>query len=833
VKRVLIIAPDFAPSSLPPATRVRFFAKHLPEFGWEPIVLTVDSRHYEAACDPENEQLLSPSLEVIRTGAFSTRWTRKFGVGDIGMRSLWQHWRAIKLICRERKIDLIFIPVPPYVPMVLGRLAHARFGIPYVIDYIDPWVTEYYWKLPKAQRPPKWRASYWLSRTLEPFALRRVSHITGVSKGTTDGVIDSYSWLAPEDATEIPYGAEAGDFEYLRQHPRANSIFDPNDGLLHMSYVGACIPGMHAAVRTVFQAVRAGLDRSPETFERLRLHFVGTSYAAKGHAPRGVLALARQAGIESLVDEHPSRIPYLTSLQVMIDSRALLLVGSDESHYTASKVFPYILAERPLLAVLHEDSSAVETLRETNVSNPITFDRGRPVSESVTELSTELERILGLPREHEPDTNWDVFEQCTTTSMTARLVTAFEKALSTSGKQLQSTEPPHSNLRSIAARAGKPLRVLIPFNTVSLYGMERGVIETFDLLRPEVEPIFLMSLTTRLMNLPVLEEIERRGLSYSFFSDKKGWPKIGRPRSLKDVWRMSIAMIRGNLDVLKAARGHDFIYVASVSYFYFIVLAAVFHRLQGKRIIFQFHDLVSTASARLRFTSWFATDFVHNTSYGMETVRRSNPCVARKKNWVIPSPIVRGEVSKPGNDAADFNGKGRHILFVGQVARHKGVDVLLDAFSLLQRSHKDITLHIVGGCDDSDLKSRINGSNGNSGIRYWGYRDDVLDIMKMADLLVPPSPSATNESFGRVVTEAMSVGTPTVCFRSGALQEIVSHEQTGLICEAETVESLALNIERLLNDNLFRERCGRSARSRFEEFYGEAEIKKRWLQVLA
>jgi hypothetical protein len=36
--------------------------------------------------------------------------------------------------------------------MILGRLAHARFGIPYVIDYIDPVVTEYYWKLPRSQR---------------------------------------------------------------------------------------------------------------------------------------------------------------------------------------------------------------------------------------------------------------------------------------------------------------------------------------------------------------------------------------------------------------------------------------------------------------------------------------------------------------------------------------------------------------------------------------------------------------------------------------------------------------------------------------------------------
>src|SRR5437764_2728808 len=178
MRRVLIIASDFVPSSLPPATRVRFVAKHLPEFGWEPIVLTVDAKHYEAAVDAENQNLLAPSLKVTRTGAFSTRWTRKIGIGDIGMRSLWQHWQVVKRLCRSREVDLIFIPVPPYVPMILGRLAHARFGVPYVIDYIDPWVTDYYWKLPMSQRPPKWILADALSRMLEPFALKHVAAIT-------------------------------------------------------------------------------------------------------------------------------------------------------------------------------------------------------------------------------------------------------------------------------------------------------------------------------------------------------------------------------------------------------------------------------------------------------------------------------------------------------------------------------------------------------------------------------------------------------------------------------------------------------------------------------
>src|SRR5437763_12020588 len=112
-------------------------------------------------------------------------------------------------------------------------------------------------------------------------------------------------------------------------------------------------------------------------------------------------------------------------------------------------------------------------------------------------------------------------------------------------------------------------RVLIPFHTMSLYGMERAVIETFDLLRPQVEPHFVMSLTPRQMKLPVLGEIEHRGLGFSFLSDRTGWPRIGRPRSLKDAWRMIVAMIRGNLDVLKASRNQDIIYLPSIQYFYF------------------------------------------------------------------------------------------------------------------------------------------------------------------------------------------------------------------------------------------------------------------------
>ncbi|HKZ01417.1 MAG TPA: glycosyltransferase [Pyrinomonadaceae bacterium] len=427
MKRVLIIGADFAPSSLPPATRIRFFASHLHEFGWQPVVLTTEPSYYESVVDPENDRLLPRSIEIIRTRALPAALTRTIGIGDIGMRSLWHHWRALASIIKEQKINLIFIPVPPSVPMILGRLANMRFKVPYVIDFIDPWVTEYYWKLPKKQRPKKWLISYAVSRCIEPFALKRVQHITAVSRGTTEEVLKRYPWLSAEQATEIPYGGEAGDFDYLRNNPRDNKIFDPADGYLHVCYVGAYTDPMKGALCALFAAFRLGLEQNPRLFERLRLHFVGTTYSTNGIDPFRVTKVARDCNVSEWVTEHPQRIPYLDSLKTIVDSHGLVLLGSDERHYTASKVFPYLLAQRPLLAIFHEDSSVIDILRKARTGRVVSFNSVRGASERIEDIFENLKEMLS--EVHEPQVVEDAFESYTAKAMAARLAKAFDSAL--------------------------------------------------------------------------------------------------------------------------------------------------------------------------------------------------------------------------------------------------------------------------------------------------------------------------------------------------------------------------------------------------------------------
>ncbi|MBI1870497.1 MAG: hypothetical protein HYS07_04805 [Chlamydiae bacterium] len=430
MKRVAIIGPDFTPSGYPPALRIRFFAQHLQEFGWRPTVITVDPKYYEWSVDFESENLLPKGLEIIRTPAFSAGITRKVGIGDIGIRSLWYHWRIIRALCREKKVDLLFIPVPPYLPAVLGRLIYQSFGIPYVIDYIDPWVNDAYKKLPKSQRRLKRTISYMFSLFLEPIVLKKVGHVVGVSKGTTDLVIARYPWLKDSDATEVPYGGEAGDFDYLRKNPRKNQVFNCEDGLLHISYIGACVPDMYPTIRALFSAVRIGKDQSPSVFERLRLHFVGTTYAANAENMHQVVPLAREMELENIVDEHPQRIAYLDALQLLLDSHALLLVGSNRPHYTASKVFQCILARRPLLAVVHEESSVVLILKKTRAGDVVTFNSQDSPEGKIEKIREHLEAILSLPQGYQPPVLWDAFETYTTRSMTAWLAHVFDKVVS-------------------------------------------------------------------------------------------------------------------------------------------------------------------------------------------------------------------------------------------------------------------------------------------------------------------------------------------------------------------------------------------------------------------
>lgn len=378
------------------------------------------------------------------------------------------------------------------------------------------------------------------------------------------------------------------------------------------------------------------------------------------------------------------------------------------------------------------------------------------------------------------------------------------------------------------------VRVFVPLVTPYLYGMERAVIEIFHSLRPEVEPYFLQSNRIFQRHPPIIREMIRRGFSFKLLPDKTDWERLGKPKSFKHLCQMTTAAIRSNIGVFNCVRGKHVLYVQSISAGSSSLLAAIYCRLTKRRVIHHFHDL---GTKNRLFPLWIqlVTDFVHSTEFGFQDVARKLPSIRDKRNFIVPCILEIDE--QPPDDpevCRELTGQ-RNLFFVGQVSRHKGVDLLLKAFKIIALKHADVLLHLIGGYREDfrlELDREIEAAGLEGRVKFWGFREDATRFMRFAYIYVHSSPpSRFHESFGRSVVEAMAHGVPTVCFRSGALQEIVLHEKSGLICE-ESPASMAAALNRFLDDAEFREACGTEARKRYEQEYSPVVVRPRWAQLL-
>ena len=426
MRRVLLISPHFPPDTSAGAHRVRLLAPHLERYGWEPTVVTVQPQGYEGRLDPDLERIVPSSLRVVRAPAWRADVTRRFGVGDLGLRAMAGLRRvATELLMRER-FDALFITLYPTYPALLGPALKRRFDIPFVLDYQDPWVGAWGRDVGPGGAPDiKSRMSRALAERLEPIAVRAADAITAVSERTYHDVLARVSDARPRACAAIPLGAEASDFDALARAPRPNPIFDPADGLTHICYVGTALPHGSDIMRAVCGGAARLRERQPSIYSRLRLHFVGTSNQRDASSPLLVMPLAQAAGVAEIVTEHPGRLDYLDALNVQATASAILLLGSREPHYTPSKVYPALLSGRPLIAVYHRESPVVNLLADQPGIAVMTFDDHHPVEASADGIASALSAVVEgtLVRSRAVD---DAVEPFTTVSLAGRLAAVFD-----------------------------------------------------------------------------------------------------------------------------------------------------------------------------------------------------------------------------------------------------------------------------------------------------------------------------------------------------------------------------------------------------------------------
>ncbi|HLZ87973.1 MAG TPA: glycosyltransferase, partial [Puia sp.] len=367
MKKILIIAPQFPPNNQAAVHRTRLFAQHLPAFGWEPVILTIREKYYEEKPDWNLVKLLPPALRVERTNAFPI--TRPRLIGDLGLRAFFHLHRKARRMLKEGSFDFVYLPIPPFYTALIGRWLHAGTGIRYGIDYIDPWVHRFPGSEKKFSR--HWWSSQ-LAKLLEPIAVKRASLITGVAEGYYQGVLERNPRLAERVVFgAMPYGGEEKDHDKVKELGLQPYLFSRKPGKLQLVYAGAMLPKAYGPLEAMLQTIRD----NPGGFADVEFHFIGTGKTTNDANGHTIKPLAEKYGLwEKTIFEYPARIPYLDVLIHLDAADGVFVLGSTEPHYTPSKVFQGILSHKPVMALLHEASSARKVLLESGAGSVLAFN---------------------------------------------------------------------------------------------------------------------------------------------------------------------------------------------------------------------------------------------------------------------------------------------------------------------------------------------------------------------------------------------------------------------------------------------------------------------------
>ena len=372
--RLLLVSPRFSPSGAADSQRLRLLLPHFASQGCSAEVLAVDPACCANELDPWQTEHLPPAVPIHRIRGLSRRWARLPGLGSIEARCYRALAHAGSDLLRRKHFDAVYISTTAFGCFHLGPLWKRRYGVPFLLDYQDPWVNDHYRSHPEIT-PPGGRLKYAvvdrLHRLQEPRVLRHAAGYTAVSAAYPAQLQVRYPFATAIPSLVLPFPGSESDFLHLEAIPTSQLPFDPHDGLLHWVSIGRGGADLHTALSGLFEALAR--HAPAELRQRLRLHFFGTSYAPAGQGIPSIAPLAARYGLGALVEERTDRLPLSLTLASLKAADALLVLGSNDPGYTASKLVPYLLARRPLLAVMHEQSLVCELVQRCGGGQLVSF----------------------------------------------------------------------------------------------------------------------------------------------------------------------------------------------------------------------------------------------------------------------------------------------------------------------------------------------------------------------------------------------------------------------------------------------------------------------------
>jgi glycosyltransferase involved in cell wall biosynthesis len=371
--KVLVIAYYFPPLGLSGVQRTLKFVKYLPQYNWQPTVLTTGKTAYYAHDDSLLDELKGKDIKIVRVqgseinSLFAKKGTVKMPA-EIIRKTLsrissfffipdnkngWSQkaYPVAKELLTKEDYDLIFVTGPPFSTVNLAVKLKKEFNIPLVVDYRDLWFGYQFgfYATPLHK---------YLIKKMEYNALKIADKITVTNRRIKEKLMDYYKFLSHNEVVIITHGFDPEDFE------KAGKI-ERHDDKCIITYSGIFYEFI--TPKYFLKAFKEISVERPDIAGNIELHFVGILRKENKR-------FIKKLGLQNFVVEH-GYVNHAEAVKKLVASDILWLMvgyGRNVETHSAGKLFEYFGSEKPIIACLPEGAlrSAVEEYGSSFIADP-------------------------------------------------------------------------------------------------------------------------------------------------------------------------------------------------------------------------------------------------------------------------------------------------------------------------------------------------------------------------------------------------------------------------------------------------------------------------------
>jgi len=354
VKRVLMVAFHFPPQrGSSGLQRTLQFVRHLPALGWQPLVLSAAPRAYEASGD-ELLKAIPLDTEVRRAFALDTArhlaWRGRY-LGWMALPDRWASWALGAIptglaLVRRRRPAVIWSTYPIATAHLVGLALHRLTGLPWVADLRDPMIDAVH---------PSGRLKRACVSWVEARTLRHCTRAVCTTEGAARSYRSKYPALPPERICVIGNGYDEASFAGAVAPPAR-----PSKGPLVLLHSGL-VYAVERDPRCLFEALGSLRQAGRIGPDSLRLVLRASGMEAR------LRRLASEHGVADMVAIEPS-LPYREALGEMLAADGLLVLqAANCNDQVPAKLYEYLRARRPLLALTDAAGDTAAAMRAAGI----------------------------------------------------------------------------------------------------------------------------------------------------------------------------------------------------------------------------------------------------------------------------------------------------------------------------------------------------------------------------------------------------------------------------------------------------------------------------------